>query len=51
MGWNKKGCLYIGDALFPGGNDETVVGVIETKSVRNPEDTFTLLEEFLTQAR
>jgi HAD superfamily hydrolase (TIGR01484 family) len=38
--WNKDECLFFGDALFPGGNDETVVGVIETVSVANPEDTY-----------
>lgn len=32
-------CLYIGDALEKGANDETVVGIIPTFAVRNPEDT------------
>lgn len=35
MGWKKIDCLYIGDALFPGGNDETVIGVIPTFPVEN----------------
>jgi HAD superfamily hydrolase (TIGR01484 family) len=38
--WDKDECLFFGDALFPGGNDETVVGVIETVSVADPEDTY-----------
>ncbi|MDA8596717.1 HAD-IIB family hydrolase [Candidatus Pacebacteria bacterium] len=36
--WNKDECLFFGDALFPGGNDETVVDVIETVSVDDPKD-------------
>lgn len=43
-GWKKDECLYFGDALFPGGNDETVVGVIETRPVRNPADTLQFLK-------
>lgn len=39
----KKQCLYIGDALFPGGNDESVIGVIETKQVENPQETYEYL--------
>src|SRR3989344_541342 len=26
MGWKKEDSIYVGDALFPGGNDETVIG-------------------------
>ncbi len=40
MSWNLDTCLYFGDALFPGGNDETVIGIIDTESVRDPEDTY-----------
>ncbi len=47
MGWSKEDCLYIGDALFPGGNDEPVMGVIDTHSVADPDDTFRLVEEIL----
>lgn len=36
--WNKDDCLFFGDALFPGGNDETVVGVIETVEVVDEHD-------------
>jgi hydroxymethylpyrimidine pyrophosphatase-like HAD family hydrolase len=39
MGWNKEDCLYFGDMLFPGGNDESVIGVIDTQAVDNPDDT------------
>jgi HAD superfamily hydrolase (TIGR01484 family) len=45
MHWEVDDSLYIGDALFPGGNDETVVGVIPTHAVKNPDDTFA----FITQ--
>jgi hypothetical protein len=41
--WNLDTCLYFGDALYPGGNDETVIGIIDTQSVLNPDDTYKLL--------
>lgn len=46
-GWVKEDCLYIGDALFPGGNDETVIGVIPTHAVKDPNDTFRFIEKNL----
>jgi len=33
---DKKDCIYFGDALFPGGNDASVVGVIDTVEVSGP---------------
>jgi HAD superfamily hydrolase (TIGR01484 family) len=39
-GWAKDDCIYFGDAIYPGGNDETVYGVIETQGVQNPQDTY-----------
>lgn len=45
LGWNKDECIYFGDMLFPGGNDESVIGVIKTQSVDNPEDTQAQLEK------
>ena len=47
MKWNKGDCLYVGDALFPGGNDETVIGVIPTRAVANPQDTYAYVEKLL----
>lgn len=47
-GWNKNECLYIGDALFPGGNDEAVVGVIDTQSVADPTETEKVIKEILS---
>lgn len=49
MKWNKDECLFFGDALFPGGNDETVVGVIETVQVADPEDCYNKLTELLNK--
>lgn len=45
--WANDDCLYVGDALFPGGNDETVIGVIPTRAVKNPDETFELIAEML----
>ena len=47
MGWSKDDSLYMGDALFPGGNDETVIGVIPTRAVTGPDDTFTFIKDML----
>jgi HAD superfamily hydrolase (TIGR01484 family) len=38
-------CIYIGDALEKGANDETVVGVIPTFAVKNPEDTLKFIKQ------
>ncbi len=43
MGWNTDECLYFGDAIYPGGNDETVIGIIETVGVIDPQDTYVKL--------
>jgi len=46
-GWNKDDCVYFGDGLFPGGNDEAVIGVIETIPVKDHLDTYQKLKELL----
>lgn len=45
MGWDKSECVYFGDGLYPGGNDEPVIGVIETISVTDHLDTYRQLQE------
>lgn len=47
MNWQKEECVYAGDALFPGGNDDTVIGVIHTKPVKDPEETLAFLKSFI----
>ncbi len=46
-GWNKDECVYVGDELEPGRNDETVIGVIPTRAVKDPEETFAFVAEML----
>lgn len=46
-GWNKNECVYFGDGLFPGGNDEFVIGIIDTKPVQDEEDCYGQLTEML----
>jgi HAD superfamily hydrolase (TIGR01484 family) len=46
MGWNKDEALYFGDGLFPGGNDEAVIGVIDTHLVDDHEHTYELLRKY-----
>lgn len=46
--WNTHECLYFGDALFPGGNDETVIGVISTQAVDGPDETFNFISKMLS---
>lgn len=47
MAWDAGDCVYVGDALFPGGNDETVIGVIPTHPVTNPDETFSFIKKML----
>lgn len=43
MGWNNDECIYFGDMLVPGGNDESVIGVIETVAIDNHRHTYDIL--------
>ncbi len=43
MGWDKSECIYYGDGLYPGGNDEAVIGVIDTVLVHDHIDTYNKL--------
>lgn len=47
-GWKREESIYFGDALAPGRNDETVIGVIPTKSVTGPDQTFEIIAKMLT---
>ncbi len=47
LGWNKDECIYYGDGLFPGGNDEAVIGVIDTVLVEDHNDTYNRLIKLL----
>jgi HAD superfamily hydrolase (TIGR01484 family) len=44
-GWNPDDCIYFGDGLYPGGNDEAVIGVIETVLVEDHLDTYAKLKK------
>ncbi|MCA9362683.1 HAD family hydrolase, partial [Candidatus Kaiserbacteria bacterium] len=48
MGWEKAECVYFGDGLYPGGNDEAVIGVIETVPVTDHLDTYAKLQAMLS---
>lgn len=43
-GLNPDDCVYYGDSLFSGGNDESVIGVIPVIAVKNPEEMLALLK-------
>ena len=47
MHWRDEEAVYVGDALFPGGNDETVIGVIPTKAVKDYKETYAYLSGLL----
>jgi phosphomannomutase len=47
MKWNKDECVYFGDGLYPGGNDEAVIGVIETIPVDDHIDCYKKLKALL----
>jgi len=46
LNWNKEDCIYFGDRFKPGQNDESVIGVIETVEVKNPEDLIEKLKPY-----
>ncbi len=48
MGWKREDCVYVGDAIEPGRNDESVIGVIPTHSVSGPDDTFIFIKQMLS---
>lgn len=45
LGWDKGDCVYFGDGLYPGGNDEVVIGVIDTIPVKDNIDTYHKLKK------
>lgn len=46
-GWSKNDSLYVGDALEPGRNDESVIGVVPTHAVKDHNETFRFIKENL----
>lgn len=49
FGWKPEDVLYIGDALFPGGNDDTVLGVCDTLQVSGPAETLIAIKKIMVQ--
>ena len=49
MHWHAADCVYVGDALFPGGNDAVVIGIVPTHAVKDPDETFAFIESNLVQ--
>ena len=45
--WDPRECIYFGDALYEGGNDETVKGVIDTIPVTDPYDLLEALKRLI----
>ena len=46
-GWKKEDCMYIGDQLFKGGNDEEVMQLMETVAVNGPEQTLKVINSII----
>lgn len=47
MSWNREDCVYVGDALFSGGNDASVIGIIPTHPIKDPGDCFDYVKQEL----
>jgi phosphomannomutase len=47
-GWDPAECVYFGDGLYPGGNDEFVIGVIDTVPVNDHEDCYQKLQKMFS---
>jgi HAD superfamily hydrolase (TIGR01484 family) len=49
-GFQKSDMLFLGDAIFPGGNDYSVYEVgIETVNVKGPEETYSVLQSWFSE--
>lgn len=49
LGMQPNDILFVGDALYPGGNDEVVIETgVQTRAVKNPEETLGFMNELLT---
>lgn len=46
--WEQTACVYFGDGLYPGGNDESVIGVIDTIPVQDHKDTYQILKRMFS---
>jgi phosphomannomutase len=46
-GWREDECIYFGDEIFPGGDDETMYGMLETQGVQNANDLFDRLTAYV----
>jgi hydroxymethylpyrimidine pyrophosphatase-like HAD family hydrolase len=44
----NESCIYFGDGLFKGGNDETVIGVMRTMPVDSPKFLLLIVNEVLS---
>ena len=40
-------CVYVGDALFAGGNDESVIGVVDTIAVEDSAHCLDTVKKFI----
>ena len=49
MGWREDECIYVGDALFEGGNDHSVVGVIPTLAVPSHKECEEAVQLFVQE--
>jgi phosphomannomutase len=45
--WKRAESLYVGDALGLGENDASVIGVVPTQAVKDPDATFRFIKESL----
>lgn len=45
--WPAEECIYVGDALGPGENDASVIGIIPTKAVKDYRGTYEYLSSIL----
>ncbi|MFP4539407.1 MAG: HAD-IIB family hydrolase [Candidatus Paceibacterota bacterium] len=44
MDWEHQDCVYVGDGLITGGNDESVIGVCDTVPVKDHKETLVLIK-------
>ncbi|MBP9749565.1 MAG: HAD-IIB family hydrolase [Candidatus Pacebacteria bacterium] len=46
--WNIEDSIYFGDEIFPGGDDESVYGLMQTQGIRGPDQMLEIVETLFT---
>lgn len=49
MGWRRDECVYVGDQLYEGGNDNSVLGAMPVIETRDTKETLEIINKLLQE--